>query len=166
MTNIFRLAFEAQSPDRVALSPAALKDFIQLCRAANAHGVLSLPPRILDDNIMAELEAAGVLHKGEARGEVIYRIAHWPSRDERLFPEPAAKKRRTKPLSAIPENWELVQGDRNFNRALRAGMTLNDMKVEEQKFKYYHEGRGTLSADWNASWGTWCINYETGKYRG
>jgi hypothetical protein len=165
MTNIFRLAFDAQSPDRVALSPAALKDFIQLCRAANAHGVLSLPPRILDETIMAELEAAGVLHKGMAHGETIYRIAHWPSRDERLFPEPAEKKRRTKPRTALAADWEIVEGDACYQSAIDAGMTWDEMNLEEKKFKAHHQAKGSLMADWPAAWRTWCCNFVAFKAR-
>lgn len=71
---------------------------------------------------------------------------------EKLRTEEASSvgtKRRTKlELDSLPEAWRPV------------GMTLlppgADVDAEFGKFRDHHQGKGTLAADWPATWRTWC----------
>lgn len=69
-------------------------------------------------------------------------------------PDPAPKKEPNK--SRIKEGW--TPSDRNIADAQAAGLTEEEIAHEAKQFTDYHLGRGSLQADWNATWRTWCRN--------
>lgn len=59
-------------------------------------------------------------------------------------------KPRLKPRSTISADWKPTPPGIEFAKARQ----LNPDEV--QKFRDYHLGKGSLMADWNAAWRTWC----------
>jgi hypothetical protein len=83
-----------------------------------------------------------------------------------LYPpegDPAAKPKRAKARTAISTEWELDERDVAY--AEENGLRYEKLKFEEQRFYDHHKAKGTVSADWNASWRTWVNNWVAGYGR-
>lgn len=71
--------------------------------------------------------------------------------------ESSRARARKKPQFPIPEDW--FPDDKGVKFAQEHGVA----QTELARFINYHQAKGTLSADWAASWRTWCINAQ--KFR-
>jgi hypothetical protein len=69
---------------------------------------------------------------------------------------PDPKPKRAKERQAIPPNW--IPSDRNVADAQAIGLTMKDIDHETPRFRDYHLGKGSLQADWDATWRRWCRN--------
>lgn len=67
--------------------------------------------------------------------------------------EVPAKPKRTKARSSLPDGWQPSAA--GFDFADEQGA---DAKTELPRFANYHLGKGSLMADWDAAWRTWCLN--------
>jgi len=74
-----------------------------------------------------------------------YRARGKPKR-QRATPKPRSR-------TTIPEDWSADGKASAF--ATERGVPL----AEIARFVAYHQANGTDSADWGASWRTWCLNY-------
>lgn len=71
-------------------------------------------------------------------------------------PRPA-KPPRAKARSAVPADfWPSAAG---IAFAAERGMDDAALPDQVQRFRDNHEGRGTLMANWDAAWRTWCGNF-------
>jgi hypothetical protein len=67
-------------------------------------------------------------------------------------PAPTALRApKNKPRSQLPDRWEPSEA----GRALAAEKRL-DLPETVARFRDYHVAKGTLMANWDAAWGTWC----------
>jgi hypothetical protein len=64
--------------------------------------------------------------------------------------QPVAKAPKNKPRSQLPVNW-VPNAD---GLKLAKSLGLPDETI--LRFTDYHRSKGSLMADWNAAWGTWC----------
>jgi hypothetical protein len=83
-------------------------------------------------------------------------------------PQPTAKpktQKRAKPRSPFPEGWEF--NNKLFSEAVKwAGWDRARAEKEFDAFRDHHLSKATMSADWIASWRTWCRNgakYDAGR---
>jgi len=74
-----------------------------------------------------------------------YRARGKPKR-QRAAPKPRSR-------TTIPEDWSADRKGSAF--ADERGVPLTEIP----RFVAYHQANGTDSADWGASWRTWCLNY-------
>ena len=58
----------------------------------------------------------------------------------------------------LPKDWEPDEAGMDF-----ASSKNLDVFSELERFRAYHEAKGSLMADWDAAWRGWCLNAE--KYR-
>lgn len=73
-----------------------------------------------------------------------------------------ASTKRTAARTQIAAGWQPSPDDREFAEARGVNIT-----AEAERFLYYHQERGTLSANWQASWRTWCLrSVEFGRASG
>lgn len=68
-------------------------------------------------------------------------------------PEPEMSSRKKPRTSLANSGWVP-----NFDDAADCGLTLPEAQREVPKFRDNHTAKGTLMADWNAGWRTWCRN--------
>jgi len=68
--------------------------------------------------------------------------------------KPAAKKTRL-------ETWDIAEGDPHVAYARECGMDTAMIAIECEKFENHHKAAGTLMADWDAAWKTWCRRWQT-----
>jgi uncharacterized protein YdaU (DUF1376 family) len=66
------------------------------------------------------------------------------------------KRERAKPRAALPDLW--VPDERDIEHATQAGFSHEKIQRMASAFADHHRAKATLSADWNASWRTWCSN--------
>jgi hypothetical protein len=66
------------------------------------------------------------------------------------------KRERAKARTALPDLW--LPDERDIEHAKQAGFAHSKIEAMANAFADYHRARATLSADWNASWRTWCSN--------
>jgi uncharacterized protein YdaU (DUF1376 family) len=66
------------------------------------------------------------------------------------------KRERAKPRTALPELW--LPDERDIEHATQAGFAHEKIQGMASAFADHHRAKATLSADWNASWRTWCSN--------
>ncbi len=59
--------------------------------------------------------------------------------------------------SSISPDWQLTERDVAYAR--KCGMTELDIRRERELFINRHTANASLSADWAASWRTWCGNF-------
>lgn len=77
-----------------------------------------------------------------------------------LFAAPTAPRRRERkrpgrPLpEGFPDDAALLRMQERF---AAEGLSV-DVQTEAERFRAHHEGKGTLSANWPASWTTWTLN--------
>lgn len=67
-----------------------------------------------------------------------------------LTPLPVAAKAKRKPRCKLPDGF--VPDATGSRKAADAGL---DAAAELEKFRDHHVGKGTLAADWQATWRTW-----------
>jgi len=67
----------------------------------------------------------------------------------------ASQEKRSARRSAIPPAWQPGPNCQDFAESL--GVAPNEIEA----FRDYHLSRGSLMADWNAAWRTWCRNQVT-----
>ena len=72
-------------------------------------------------------------------------------------PPKRAKARTPITDDALPERIDDAEGE-------KVGMTGNIFFIEWANFRNHHLAKGTLSADWRASWRTWCGNFQKFKH--
>lgn len=65
-------------------------------------------------------------------------------------PKPKKIKHQIPKDFAITEDHICFAGERNFDRS--------EARFMFDKFKAYHQGKGSLMLDWNACWRTWVLN--------
>lgn len=70
---------------------------------------------------------------------------------------PSNSKPRQKARTRIEPDWQPNDAGREY--AFGRGMTGSDIPNEVERFVNFHLGRGTVSADWAASWRSWCGNF-------
>jgi len=75
---------------------------------------------------------------------------------------PVKQKRSTKARTQISESWQ--PDDQGISYALARGFAGEKLRQLIASFVNYHRGKGSLMADWNAAWRTWCDNEV--KFRG
>lgn len=63
---------------------------------------------------------------------------------------------RRKSRSAIPPDFQITPPMREFSTS--RGWPPPKVDRQFEKFKSHHQGRGTLAADWPATWRTWVLN--------
>lgn len=63
------------------------------------------------------------------------------------------QKRKTR----IPPDWEIIEDDPNHLYAKSKGLSWEEMCVEEEKFKLYHEANGSGMVDWNKAFKKWIL---------
>jgi hypothetical protein len=51
---------------------------------------------------------------------------------------------------------DLVCSERNISDAIKIGMAKAVIPIEWESFRDHHTHKGTLGADWDAGWRTWC----------
>lgn len=75
-----------------------------------------------------------------------------------LFEQPSVDTHDTRTRARqFPKDWQ--PGDPEKATADKAGLTdPNRRRVEWEKFRSYHEARGTTFKDWPAAWRNWCHN--------
>jgi hypothetical protein len=66
------------------------------------------------------------------------------------------KREHAKPRTALPDLW--LPDERDVEHATQAGFSHEKIQRMASAFADYHRAKATLSADWNASWRTWCSN--------
>jgi len=66
------------------------------------------------------------------------------------------KREPAKPRTALPDLW--LPGERDIEHATQAGFAHEKIQRMASAFANHHRAKATLSADWNASWRTWCSN--------
>ncbi len=66
------------------------------------------------------------------------------------------KRERVKPRTALPDRW--LPDERDIEHAAHAGFAHEKIQRMASAFADHHCAKATLSADWNASWRTWCSN--------
>ena len=72
-------------------------------------------------------------------------------------PKPDRPKReRAKPRTTLPDLW--IPDERDIEHATQAGFSHEKIQRMASSFADHHRAKATLSADWNASWRTWCNN--------
>jgi hypothetical protein len=75
----------------------------------------------------------------------------------------AERRQRSKPRTGIPSTWNPDPAGVAY--AEKAGMNRLIIDREAGKFRNHHMAKGSLMADWNAAWRTWCdkaIEFSTG----
>ena len=71
-----------------------------------------------------------------------------------LEPAPVALRApKTKPRSQIPANWR--PNEAGISLAEACGL---DLVRTMQRFTAHHQAKGSLMADWQAAWRTWCTS--------
>jgi len=66
------------------------------------------------------------------------------------------KRERAKPRTALPDLW--LPDERDIEHATQAGFSQEKTQRMASAFADHHRAKATLSADWHASWRTWCSN--------
>jgi hypothetical protein len=66
------------------------------------------------------------------------------------------KRERAKPRTVLPALW--LPDERDIEHATQAGFAHEKIQRMASAFADHHRAKATLSADWNASWRTWCSN--------
>jgi hypothetical protein len=66
------------------------------------------------------------------------------------------KRARAKPRHALPDLWQVDQQD--FDYARSKGFEPAKIREMAGAFINHHRAKATMSADWHASWRTWCDN--------
>jgi hypothetical protein len=79
--------------------------------------------------------------------------------------EPKTKAKTTKLRKPLNGEWIIEDGDARDLYAKKVGMTEHDIDVECDKFENFHRAKGTLFADAEAGWRTWCRNWQTYRER-
>lgn len=70
----------------------------------------------------------------------------------------SAKTKKTKSaLAEIPENFHLTAQMREYCRA-KTGCADNAVLLEFDRFRNYHQAKGSRFRDWHAAWRTWVLN--------
>jgi hypothetical protein len=70
-----------------------------------------------------------------------------------------ASRRGTKPKTTIPTDYAIT--DKHITEAEKIGLSEDRARAEFPRFVNYHLAKDSTSADWNASWRTWCDNRVT-----
>lgn len=79
-------------------------------------------------------------------------------RIEQMLDKVLSKNDRAKPKKRLPENHELDQKDIEYS--WKVGMHAPDIREQHRRFCDYHLKKGSVMADWNAAWRTWCGNWK------
>jgi hypothetical protein len=66
------------------------------------------------------------------------------------------KRERAKAKISLPDAWS--PDERDIEHAKQAGFVHEKIHEMASAFANHHRAKATLSADWNASWRTWCSN--------
>jgi hypothetical protein len=67
-----------------------------------------------------------------------------------------AKRERAKARTALPDDWQIDA--RDCEHATQLGFSSEKIRQMVSSFADYHRSKGSLMADWNAAWRTWCSN--------
>jgi hypothetical protein len=122
-----------------------------------SHGELSVKP--LNGHKIVHGEILGYnplinneIPHGDVHGE---KVVNTISKKEDIITTLASKKRH-KSRSSLPSNFQLDPAMTEF--ASKRGWPSLKVSTQFEKFCSHHQGKGTLAADWPATWRTWVLN--------
>lgn len=69
---------------------------------------------------------------------------------------PNGSRRRRQAGTPVPEAFEVTADMAQW--AIDRGLSRERIEPETMKFLNYHKGKGSLQADWTATWRTWVMN--------
>jgi hypothetical protein len=98
--------------------------------------------------------ASDQIRSEEIRSDQIIGVASAPTPNPlTLASEPPTKKARKKPAMAMPAAWSASAN------AIAKGVSLGlDVTREIERFRDYHDAKGSVFADWDAAFRTWLGN--------
>lgn len=124
--------------------PHKFSHYSELLQSVEKHGA-HLPP---------EFETLSKPFRNKNRTDPEQEPEREPERDRSLS-RPSADKRRQANRSRLPADFELTP---EREASLRAQVPEADPDSEFAKFRDHHSAKGSVMADWDAAWRTWCRN--------
>lgn len=87
--------------------------------------------------------------------------ASQPAKQDFGDPELLAIPKTLKRKSRLEGEFLIEEDGERYRYAKQLGMTDADLDIECDKFENHHRAKGSLMADWDAAWRTWCRNWQT-----
>jgi hypothetical protein len=127
------MIFEKKAAEQAkCLSERAQAGLLRLLLEASPTGKVSLEG--VDPAILDELEDVGLLERRGRQGKL---LGLAPQRSRQLD------------LDELPDSW------RTFPEAIQAAQRGVDLEAEFERFRLYHESKGSTMRDWGKAWRTW-----------
>jgi hypothetical protein len=135
---------------------------ITICKYNEYQSEISCDGTDKNENWDSSGTAAGQQRDKPKKG-LINTISSFHSDIERVnAPVPIkAEKKKSNLKTRLPDNF--VPNETGREKAKEAGMDKSAFLAELNQFRDYHASNGSLKLDWEATWRTWCGNYQ--KYR-
>lgn len=99
--------------------------------------------------------------RGETEGEAATCVALPKTKNEFGDPELLRIPKTLKRKSRLEGEFVIEEDSDRYRYAKQLGMTDADLDIECDKFENHHRAKGSLMADWDAAWRTWCRNWQT-----
>lgn len=68
-------------------------------------------------------------------------------------------------LIELPEDFSLTVQRADYFVKHHSGALVADIEFQFEKFKAYHEAKGSQMRNWDAAWRTWCMNAKQYGFR-